>query len=182
LPNPFELSNNGIDQNELAYVVRDRFPATEGHTLVTPKRHVADYLGLLQPELNAVIFLLKRRQEQIRAEDSSAAGFNVGLNCGAAGRPNGFTLPRPPDSPTGRGCRESRGACGTSSRGRGLARRSKAEARAEGNRNFVPAQVPSRHLVGRIEDGAVPSGTPYFDGRMAGISGTVSPGGAGVWT
>jgi ATP adenylyltransferase len=73
-----------IDQNELAYVVRDGFPVTEGHTLIIPKRHVEDYFGLWKPELNAVNFLLQRARERIRAEDPRVAGFNVGMNCGAA--------------------------------------------------------------------------------------------------
>lgn len=71
-----------IDQNELCYVVRDKYPVSAGHTLVIPKRHVADYFGLWQPELNAVNVLLAKHQEQLRAEDATVTGFNVGMNCG----------------------------------------------------------------------------------------------------
>jgi diadenosine tetraphosphate (Ap4A) HIT family hydrolase/5-methylcytosine-specific restriction endonuclease McrA len=71
-----------IDQNELCYAVRDKFPVTPGHSLVIPKRHVADFFGLWQPERNGVNFLLKRLEERIRADDRTVTGFNVGMNCG----------------------------------------------------------------------------------------------------
>jgi diadenosine tetraphosphate (Ap4A) HIT family hydrolase len=72
-----------IDENELCYVVRDGFPVVVGHILVIPKRHVTDYFGLWQPELNSVNMLLKKHQELIRAEDATVTGFNMGTNCGA---------------------------------------------------------------------------------------------------
>jgi hypothetical protein len=31
---------------------RDAFPITPYHTLIIPKRHVLDYFGLKQPEIN----------------------------------------------------------------------------------------------------------------------------------
>jgi HIT domain len=33
---------------------RDAFPVTPYHTLIIPKRHVLDYFGLKQPEINAI--------------------------------------------------------------------------------------------------------------------------------
>jgi ATP adenylyltransferase len=71
-----------IESHELCFAVGDRFPVTEGHTLVIPKRHVGDYFGLWQPELNAVNTLLTKLREQIEAEDPTVSGFNVGMNCG----------------------------------------------------------------------------------------------------
>jgi ATP adenylyltransferase len=47
-------------------------------------RHVADGLALHQPEWNAAVELLKQRREQLRAEDSTISGWNVGLNSGEA--------------------------------------------------------------------------------------------------
>jgi diadenosine tetraphosphate (Ap4A) HIT family hydrolase len=81
---PFcDISYDGvIDQNELRYVVRDKYPVAVGHTLVIPKRHVADYFGLWQPELNAVNTMLKKHQELLRTEDITVMGVNVGMNCG----------------------------------------------------------------------------------------------------
>ena len=71
-----------IDENELAYVIKDAFPVTEEHRLIIPKRHVAEYLDLYQPELNAVNQLLIKHKALIEAEDSTVTGFNIGINCG----------------------------------------------------------------------------------------------------
>ena len=71
-----------IDENELAYVIKDAFPVTEEHRLIIPKRHVAEYFDLYQPELNAVNQLLTKHKALIEAEDSTVSGFNIGINCG----------------------------------------------------------------------------------------------------
>ena len=71
-----------IDQNELAYVIEDGFPVTVGHRLVIPKRHVAEYFDLGQPELNAVNQLLTKHKALIESEDPTVSGFNIGINCG----------------------------------------------------------------------------------------------------
>ena len=39
-----------IDQNDLAYVIRDGFPVTEGHSLIIPKRHAVDFFKLTRDE------------------------------------------------------------------------------------------------------------------------------------
>ena len=70
--------------NELALCIADAYPVSEGHSLVIPRRHVADGLDLHQPEWNAVVDLLKQRREQLSALDASINGWNVGLNSGAA--------------------------------------------------------------------------------------------------
>jgi ATP adenylyltransferase len=67
--------------------IADAYPVTPGHSLVIPRRHVADGLALHQPEWNAVVEQLKRRREQLSAQDASISGWNVRLNSGeAAGR------------------------------------------------------------------------------------------------
>lgn len=77
-----QLDSRIVAENELAYVIRDAFPVTEGHALVIPKRHVKDYFGLEQPELNAINQLLEEQQRTLEAEDSTIDGFNIGMNCG----------------------------------------------------------------------------------------------------
>jgi diadenosine tetraphosphate (Ap4A) HIT family hydrolase len=71
-----------IDENELAYVIEDGFPVTEGHRLIIPKRHAADYFNLRQPELNAINQLLTKHKALIEQEDPTVSGFNIGMNCG----------------------------------------------------------------------------------------------------
>ena len=72
-----------IAENELCYAIRDGFPVTPMHTLVIPKRHVADYFDLYQPELNAIQSMLKEQRKHIRTADPTVTGFNVGINAGA---------------------------------------------------------------------------------------------------
>ena len=71
-----------VAMNELAIVIRDEFPVTSFHSLVIPKRHVDDYFGLYQPEINAVNQLLAKQKVFITKRDSTVTGFNVGMNCG----------------------------------------------------------------------------------------------------
>lgn len=71
-----------IAENELCFAIRDGFPVTDLHTLIIPKRHVADYFDLYQPELNALNDLLSRQRQSIMHEDKTVTGFNVGINAG----------------------------------------------------------------------------------------------------
>lgn len=71
-----------IDQNELAFAIRDRYPVTKFHTLIIPKRHVSDYFDLYQPERNAIQQLLENQRTQILEQDERASGFNIGHNVG----------------------------------------------------------------------------------------------------
>ena len=57
--------------NELSLCIADADPVTPGHSPVITRRHVADGLALHQPEWNAVVELLKRRREQLSAQDAS---------------------------------------------------------------------------------------------------------------
>ena len=81
-----ELEGGGrvLLQNELAICIADAYPVTEGHSLVIPRRHIADGMELHQPEWNAVTQLLKQRQEQLAAKDPTISAWNVGLNAGQA--------------------------------------------------------------------------------------------------
>ena len=71
-----------IAENRLAYAIYDAYPVTELHTLVLPKRHVAAYFDLYQPELNACNQLLQHLKDDIQNKDDSVTGFNIGINNG----------------------------------------------------------------------------------------------------
>jgi ATP adenylyltransferase len=71
-----------IAENELCLAITDGYPVTEHHTLVIPKRHVADYFDLYQPERNAIDHMLQKQRTAILALDSTVTGFNVGINAG----------------------------------------------------------------------------------------------------
>lgn len=71
-----------VDENALAYAIRDGFPVTQYHSLFIPKRHVADYFGLTQAEINAINQLIKKQKKFLDETDSFIDGYNIGMNCG----------------------------------------------------------------------------------------------------
>lgn len=73
-----------IEENTLAYAIRDAFAVTEYHTLIIPKRHVLDYFSLYQPEINAINQLIQSQKEKLDKLDTSIQGYNIGVNNGEA--------------------------------------------------------------------------------------------------
>ena len=71
-----------VEENILAYVIRDAFAVTEHHSLIIPKRHAKDYFELSQAEINAVNQLIKSQKIQLDKKDKFIEGYNVGMNCG----------------------------------------------------------------------------------------------------
>ena len=71
-----------VDENTLAYAIRDGFEVTKHHTLFIPKRHIKDYFGLTQAEINAINQLIDSQKEFLDGADRSIDGYNIGMNCG----------------------------------------------------------------------------------------------------
>jgi len=71
-----------IERNELALMFYDNYPVTKHHTLIIPKRHVADYFDLTKEEVDAMQELLHYQKEKLIDMDSSISGFNIGINVG----------------------------------------------------------------------------------------------------
>ncbi|MBD3669330.1 MAG: HIT family protein [Gammaproteobacteria bacterium] len=67
--------------NELAFSARDTYAVSPGHTLVMPKRHVADFFDLTQEEIAAVMDLINQEKELIDKE-FKPDGYNIGVNIG----------------------------------------------------------------------------------------------------
>ena len=61
--------------------VLNRYPYSNGHVLVSPRRHVAELSQLTDDEHLAAMRVLSRLTETL-AERIGAQGFNVGLNLG----------------------------------------------------------------------------------------------------
>ena len=72
-----------VAENNLAYVIRDGFAVTEGHSLFIPKRHAIDYFELVPSEVSAINTLMSDQKKVLQEEDPSIDGFNIGMNCGA---------------------------------------------------------------------------------------------------
>ncbi len=71
-----------IASNVEAYAIHDKFPVTEGHMLVIPVRHFADFFEISDSEHEAVFDLLCAMRRKLLDDDSRITGFNVGVNVG----------------------------------------------------------------------------------------------------
>ena len=70
-----------ILENDLAYAMFDKFPVSEGHALVIPKRHVAGYFDLLFEEQIACLMIINDLKKMIDKK-YNPDGYNVGVNVG----------------------------------------------------------------------------------------------------
>ncbi len=70
------------DVNSMAFALPDKFPVTEGHTLVCPRRHVSSIFDLNTLEWNGCFELLLKIRARIMNEDVTVTGFNIGVNDG----------------------------------------------------------------------------------------------------
>jgi len=68
--------------NELAFAIPDAHPVSQGHTLILPKRHVADYFDLTDMERIAMEEIIRFQRKRLLEEDLTIQGFNIGVNSG----------------------------------------------------------------------------------------------------
>ena len=66
-------------ENEYSFAVYDKFPVSEGHTLVVPKQEIADLFELSQEEYVAC-FKLVKQVRKILIDVYQPQGFNIGVN------------------------------------------------------------------------------------------------------
>ena len=71
-----------IESNELVLAFYDAYPVTKYHTLIIPKRHVANYFELDKLELEAIYKLLHKQKVRLQKMDNLITGFNIGINIG----------------------------------------------------------------------------------------------------
>ena len=77
-------SDPSVQQGGAVVAIPDGFPLNPGHTLVVPRRHVADLFALTPEDQVDVWRLVAAVRERLLAE-RRPAGFNIGLNVGEAG-------------------------------------------------------------------------------------------------
>lgn len=68
-----------ITETATAYAILDKFPVSDGHCLVIPKRHVGSYFDLTVHEQRACWLIVNRCKEIIQ-KDFNPDGFNIGIN------------------------------------------------------------------------------------------------------
>jgi ATP adenylyltransferase len=70
-------------RGEHAIIVMNKFPYNPGHVLILPRRHCGEFLELTDAEHTEINQMLRRVVAALK-EVYNPAGFNVGLNLGAA--------------------------------------------------------------------------------------------------
>lgn len=78
-----------IIENDLAYSIYDKFPVSNGHVLIIPRRHCADYFELTSDEQTAC-WRIVTELKIILTEKFHPDGFNIGINVNEAA---GQTIP-----------------------------------------------------------------------------------------
>ena len=76
-------------QSDLALVIRDGFPISQGHTLIIPKRHVGSFFESTDLERDSLLRLIDQAKTALDKE-FHPAGYNIGINDGATA---GQTVP-----------------------------------------------------------------------------------------
>jgi ATP adenylyltransferase len=77
-----EFAKRVVAETELVVAVEDGHPVAEGHHLVVPRRHTADFLSMTRAERAEADDLLQALAARVRDADASVEGFNIGANCG----------------------------------------------------------------------------------------------------
>ena len=73
------LEKSAKISNTLAFAIKDKFPVTESHYLIIPRRHIDSFFELGSSEQKACLNLLSEIKEKLK-DDSSITGFNIGIN------------------------------------------------------------------------------------------------------
>ena len=68
--------------NQLSFAILDIFPASEGHTLIIPKREIETFFELSDEELISIKQLIISRKQEVSSNDSTVEGFNIFINNG----------------------------------------------------------------------------------------------------
>jgi len=77
-----KIKKRVVEEFSSVVAIEDRFAVSDGHLLIIPKRHCADYFELTKQEREDVDNLLKILKKQILHRYPSVTGFNIGMNCG----------------------------------------------------------------------------------------------------
>jgi len=69
-------------ETEYLVAILDKYPVTQYHTLIIPKRHIASFFSMTMEEHADCVFLLNVIKDTLSKLDSSITGFNIGVNDG----------------------------------------------------------------------------------------------------
>jgi len=80
---PFCSDTESVINNHFAYARFDKYPVTEGHLLIIPYRHVADFFSITKVEREEILDLVDVAKELLDKRHHPD-GYNIGINCGQA--------------------------------------------------------------------------------------------------
>lgn len=78
---PFCVDPSPIFEDDFAFARYDLYPVSNGHLLVIPKRHFADYFECNAEEQNSLWGLVRECKTYLDKK-YSPDGFNIGINVG----------------------------------------------------------------------------------------------------
>jgi diadenosine tetraphosphate (Ap4A) HIT family hydrolase len=70
-------------EHPLAFVKRDGYPLSKGHSLIIPRRHIGSFFDCSADERQAMLELLEQAKALLDQEHAPV-GYNIGINDGAA--------------------------------------------------------------------------------------------------
>lgn len=78
---PFCTITHPILENDYWFCIRDRYPVTEGHTLIISKEHRKDYFECTEEEKISIVSMIDKVKDSLQ-NTFKPDGFNVGFNVG----------------------------------------------------------------------------------------------------
>jgi diadenosine tetraphosphate (Ap4A) HIT family hydrolase len=78
-----DLQKFAAAENDLAYFIYDKYPKSEGHSLIIPKRHIETVFDATGEEWKAMGELINIAKAEI-IKNHKPAGYNLLVNCGKA--------------------------------------------------------------------------------------------------
>tara|TARA_Y100000816_G_scaffold285869_1_gene266117 strand:+ start:139 stop:507 length:369 start_codon:yes stop_codon:yes gene_type:complete len=78
---PFLDERDRLFENEIGFVIYDKYPVNEGHCLVIPNRVYSEYFDSTPEEIKGLNELLFKTKDYLDKE-YEPTGYNIGINCG----------------------------------------------------------------------------------------------------
>ncbi|MFN2364233.1 MAG: HIT family protein [Halarsenatibacteraceae bacterium] len=79
-----DLSAKRVElENQYSIAIYDKYPVNQGHMLIIPKRHFANFFEATESEILAIYDLLKEARDHLD-EKYNPDGYNVGVNINEA--------------------------------------------------------------------------------------------------
>ena len=81
---PFLDGRERLFENEMGFVIFDKYPVSNGHCLIVPNRVYSDYFESTDEEIVALNQLLVRTKKYLD-QKYKPTGYNIGINVGEDG-------------------------------------------------------------------------------------------------